>query len=195
MTAPDHTLESRFWMRVNKDGPIVTHVDGIDACWVWAGMRDKRGYGFLYVGGAKKVLAHRFSWELANGEISSGMHVLHRCDNPNCIRPSHLFVGTHADNMRDMASKGRARSGGCRGSGYNRAVLDEASVAVVMAQLAEGIPTGQVARNFGVSRGAILAISIGRTWTHVPWPEGASLSIERSPHFDWKAHKRGTHAA
>lgn len=181
MTTPDHRLESRFWVSVNKDGPVVSHVDGIDVCWVWTSYKDRRGYGMLGVGGKGKALAHRIAWKLANGDIPPGMCVLHRCDNPSCVRASHLFLGTHADNMRDMVSKGRAKSGGCRGSGCGGAVLSEGKVEIVKARLADGVSTGQVARELGVSRGAILAISIGRTWTHVPWPEGASLSIDRSP--------------
>lgn len=76
-------------------------------CWCWKGQRDKKGYGRIWKDGKKKA-AHRVSWELVNDDpIPDGMHVCHRCDNPPCVRPSHLFLGTHSDNMKDCAKKGR----------------------------------------------------------------------------------------
>lgn len=74
-------------------------------CWYWIGNINKFGYGQV---GQKR--AHRWSWELHNGEIPIGMHVLHKCDVRSCVNPDHLFLGTHTDNMRDMAKKGRGHS-------------------------------------------------------------------------------------
>ena len=79
-------------------------------CWVWQGSAGKDGYGrMVYRLDGQRVIrgAHRVSWEVANGPIPEGMHVLHRCDNPPCVNPAHLFLGTQADNMRDMTRKGR----------------------------------------------------------------------------------------
>ena len=76
-----------------------------DGCWLWVGSINHR-YGWLVVRG-RKVRAHRFSYELAYGLIPVGLLVLHRCDNPPCVRPDHLFVGTQTDNMQDMLRKGR----------------------------------------------------------------------------------------
>lgn len=76
-----------------------------DGCWEWTAGADRKGYGTITVGG-RKVGAHRFSYRLFVGEPGE-LFVLHRCDNPICVRPDHLFLGTHADNMRDMRSKGR----------------------------------------------------------------------------------------
>lgn len=92
----------RFWSKV----AITANPD---KCWLWDGAKDSRGYGRFNLGGhnGKTLLAHRFSWELTNGELSPDLDVCHHCDNPNCVNPSHLFLGTHKDNMNDRDKKGR----------------------------------------------------------------------------------------
>ncbi len=92
-------LTDVFWNQVEKGNH--------NGCWVWIGALDTLGYGHLTIK-RKLRLAHRVSWELANGSIPDGLHVLHHCDNPPCVNPSHLFLGTHLDNMRDMIAKGRS---------------------------------------------------------------------------------------
>lgn len=82
----------RFWARVEKS---------LDGCWLWTGSVRHFGHGHLNVN-RQRVLAHRFSWELAHGEIPSGTQVNHHCDNPRCVRPDHLYLGTQAENIRDM---------------------------------------------------------------------------------------------
>ena len=78
-------------------------------CWLWLGSVSPDGYGRVIIGG-KKVLAHRVAWEQVRGPIPQGMCVCHKCDTPACVNPSHLWLGTHTENMRDMSLKGRGRN-------------------------------------------------------------------------------------
>lgn len=77
-----------------------------ELCWIWTASKNSDGYGGLKLDGKSKK-AHRVSWEMHNGPIPPGMHVLHRCDNPPCVRPDHLFLGTHKKNMEDRELKKR----------------------------------------------------------------------------------------
>lgn len=99
------TLAERFWEKVSKGGPV--HPVLGTACWAWTASTNPNGYGKIFVAGRLQV-ASRVSWEMHNGPIPDGLFVLHHCDNPLCVRPAHLFLGTCADNVRDMWSKGRA---------------------------------------------------------------------------------------
>lgn len=91
----------RFWSKVDKSGD----------CWEWTACRTRAGYGQFKSDG-RLHRAHRLAWALTNGPIPEGKHVLHRCDNPGCVNPDHLFLGSHQDNMDDMSNKGRRKNPG-----------------------------------------------------------------------------------
>lgn len=152
---------------------------GRNGCIEWSGSRNEHGYGIQRIDG-RAVKAHRVAWEFAHGPIPAGQHVLHRCDNPPCVNPDHLFLGIHVDNMADMVAKGRAagatgdRHGSRthpervrRGSASGRAKLTEADIPVIRVRLAAGESQRSVARSYGVHHITILQIAHGETWRHV----------------------------
>lgn len=109
MRGKRNTLES-FWLRVDKLGPIPELKPNLGCCWLWLGRPTPRGYGQHRWEG-KMMRAHRVAWLVSVGPIPAGLFVLHHCDNPPCVNPAHLWLGTHDDNMRDRQEKGRTHVG------------------------------------------------------------------------------------
>lgn len=148
----------RFWSRVSK-------TEETAACWLWIGSRLPKGYGRFYPAVKVGLYAHRVSWEIANGRpVPEGLHVMHACDNPSCVNPAHLSVGTRSDNMRDAVSKGRAKHCERFGEQAPRAKLSNADVSAIKRRLLAGEAQNDVALEFGVTRGAITHIATGRSW-------------------------------
>ncbi len=132
-----------FWFQVRLS----------DGCWEWQGRKNLKGYGLASYQN-KSQLTHRIVWIMAHGSVPAGKHVCHHCDNPSCVRIDHLFVGTHADNMRDMHNKGRSG---------NRRVLTEDQVREIRKIGKRGrYSHGQIAVRFGVSRPLVQKV-IART--------------------------------
>lgn len=155
------TLTERFWEKVQRGGP--------EECWPWVASHDGHGYGKIGVGGrsGREIKAHRLAWILINGEIPVGLGVLHRCDNPPCCNPAHLFVGTHAENLADAHAKGRIRASRALGMANGRSKLTPERVTAIKALLGSGMNLCAIARRSGVSRGCIARIKDGTTWRHV----------------------------
>lgn len=164
--------EARFWSKVDKSGE----------CWNWTSAKDRKGYGKFSIGSSRKpdgsrrnsmVSAHRYSYEMHFGAIpkGEGFHgvcVLHRCDNPSCVRPEHLFLGTSKDNVHDMDKKGRRVTKAYRGENHANAVLSEESVRTIHARYRQGgITQSALAEKYGVCLATINHIITGRLWSHL----------------------------
>ncbi len=144
-------LHRRFDVKVQKTS----------GCWLWTGSLTK-GYGHFRVHG-QLMYAHRFAWEREHGrKIPDGLLVLHECDTPACVRPSHLFVGTQSDNMRDMVAKGRGGPPTLRGDACPWAKITEQDIAAICEMLEEGWPQTLIARYFRISQAHVSRIKLGR---------------------------------
>lgn len=148
----------RFWAKVARAGP--------DDCWMWTGTKPAFGHGQFRLNG-RAVYAHRFSWELIHGELPRGddVCVLHKCDVPACVNPSHLFVGTRKQNLSDMRNKGRGHNPPLlTGERHHSAKLTEDDVRAIRAS-SEG--QLQLASRYGVARRTINHIINRRIWRHI----------------------------
>lgn len=156
-------VERRFWSKVDRSA-------GPDACWPWTAsvFKDRDGYGKFQAGTSRAttrvVYAHRFAVELTTGEpIPAGMDVCHRCDNPVCCNPAHLFIGTRAENVADMVAKDR----GHRGERHPNTHLTEDDVRAIRSAAAAGTRHQELAVAFGMNRRSIGLIVERRTWRHL----------------------------
>jgi hypothetical protein len=147
----------QFWTMVDVLGP--------KQCWLWKGHKNKLGYGVIQLQG-HKYLTHRIAWTRTHGPIPAGKLVLHRCDNPGCVNPSHLFLGTQADNMRDRSSKHRQATGVTNG----RAQLDTYLVCEMRRMYRSGrYKQTRLAKMFGISQSVVHYIVTGKIWKGVDW--------------------------
>ena len=150
---PTHKMVSRFWDKVDFEGE----------CREWQGLKNPAGYGrvgFQY----QSLLAHRVSWMMTNGPVPPGLFVLHACDNPGCVRPSHLFLGDDAANHKDMVDKGRST----RGEKNAQSKITIEIVREIRQRSANGETHHQIAERYGVSRHHVTNILNRRRWAHVP---------------------------
>ncbi len=167
------TVEERLWSRVDKDGPQQPHMES--NCWLYGGTPSSI-YGHFWFDG-KQYLAHRISWELANGEeMPKELQACHRCDVPRCVRPDHIFPGTPLQNMQDKDAKGRGNYTAWRqerpelqprGERINTAVLSADDVRDIRTKFQEGKTTIELAEQYPVSRTNIYRIISRKTWAHI----------------------------
>ena len=149
------TLRERLYARVESRGD----------CLEWTGNKDPNGYGRINVDG-QPMLVHRIAWELHNGPIPEGICVLHHCDNPPCIRISHLFTGTVNDNVQDCIQKGRDRKRGLKGEDHNLAKLTETQVTEIRNSDERGV---DLAKRYDIGQTTISDIQKGRSWKHLEY--------------------------
>lgn len=147
------STEERFWEKVARAGE--------DECWLWTASCFSTGYGSFRASG-KKVGAHRFAYRLATGKnIRPSELVRHRCDNPRCVNPKHLELGSSRDNTDDMLERGRS----CRGSKQGSSVLSDEQVRLI--KKIQGLTLREIAKIFGVSFQHVHWIRTGKSWRHV----------------------------
>ena len=160
-------LDERFWSKVSRVS--------LNGCWEWTANKNNQGYGLYRPGGtAPKRLAHRLSYADRNGDIPKGMLVLHKCDNPLCVNPDHLVLGTFRDNTQDMVAKGRHRykpSGIAPptliGVANPKAKLTEEIVRKLRSEMAAGKAVRAIARELSMDAATIRDIRNRKTWRHV----------------------------
>lgn len=152
-------LATRLWSRVQRG----------DGCWEYIGSKNPNGYGQLNSGTGGIVRAHRAAWEATQGPIPAGACVCHTCDNPACVRPSHLFLGSRSDNMRDAVAKGRHRHAvnPMPGERHPLAKIDKETALAVKSMRADGVSGRAVARIVGLSPAQVSRIHTGKRWAHV----------------------------
>lgn len=151
------TPEKQFWNHVA--------VAASDECWEWNGCRSKQGYGLVNVA-YSGISAHRLSWTIHFGPIPDGIWVLHRCDNPPCCNPAHLFLGTCQDNVDDKIAKGRQKS--VDGELNPRSKLANTDILTIRRLRAQGESLKALAEQFNVSMTTISRAALRKAWRHVP---------------------------
>lgn len=155
----------RFWSRVD--------IAEKDKCWNWEGVRFKKTSDQLDYGRYGSTVAHRVAWEMTIGPIPHGLMVLHKCDNPPCVNPNHLFLGTATENMQDCARKGRAGGEPRYGEDNPVSILTENQVRDILSMKPPYEPLNVTGKRYGVKGGTIWAVRHRKIWKHII-PPGAS---------------------
>lgn len=146
----------RFWKNIKFS-------DSNIECWEWVGRKSYKKYGIMKIN-SRNVQAHRFSYELHSGkEVPENMLVCHTCDNPSCVNPNHLFLGTIADNNADRDKKGRK----ALGEKCGKSKLLEEDIRCIRQMFSLGYSDSEISKYFSVWHTTIRAIRIGRCWSHV----------------------------
>lgn len=150
------SLSTRFFRKVDRTA----------TCWIWTGNTSRNGYGSIQSGGkgSPTLSAHRLSYEMHKGQIPEGCVVMHSCDNPSCVNPDHLSIGTFKENTADMIAKGRKRTIAPKGIDNGKAKLNDSLVRYIRQSSKNA---ASIARELSLSANCIRGVRTGRTWSHV----------------------------
>jgi predicted XRE-type DNA-binding protein len=162
-TFPHKSLQERFWSNVN--------ITDLFECWNWIGDINNLGYGRLSFKG-QRTKAHRLSYTLNIGPILGNLFVCHKCNNPSCVNPSHLYLGTSQDNMTDKVKANRQSHASSPGEKNGMSVLTESQVIEIIGLLKTANMTQkEIAKKYSTGRSAISHINLNNTWTYLPRPQ------------------------
>jgi len=163
---PRPTAKDRFWRKVDKEGP--THPILKTHCWIWTGARIESNYGIFTDDSKNSTLVHRYSFELHKEKIPIGMCICHHCDNPPCVNPSHLFIGTRKDNNKDRDNKNRQVVR--KGEQFTHAKLNNQIVQEIRSRYSPGClknGANAMSREYGVSTTLIKYVIRKKIWKHI----------------------------
>lgn len=164
----------RFWSKVDKNGPVVR--EELGQCWLWTGKVNDQGYGQFYIGVKKsRPRAHRVSFAIATGrDVVSLGYICHRCDNPPCVNPGHLYEGTARSNTADMTARGR----------HGRAKMTESQVVEARTRAASGENMHDIIRDLDLDYLEVRNAAAGKTWSHLTDPPPVNDLV-------WSKHPEG----
>lgn len=166
----------RFWAKVD--------MRRTDECWPWKASVNPYGYGRFKIASYETTTASRVALIASTRQEPDGMQVLHRCDNPRCCNPNHLYFGTHEQNMRDKIERNRCRSGDQRGAKNGAAKLDDAQLALVVRRLQSGWSNTSIAEDLPIGHAMVSKIRLGHLWRE----QTAALGYEPKPHPNMAKH-------
>lgn len=150
-------IMKRFWLKVHIPNDITQ-------CWEWLAYKNKKGYGKFSLYHGCMIYATRISYIYYYGDIDSQLNLCHHCDNPGCVNPNHLFLGTQYDNLQDMVNKNRS----CKGSKNNTNLTESDIIQMLMDIFNNKYHNrSEILLKYNISRTALYNILNGRTWTHI----------------------------
>lgn len=173
------TDEQRFWKNVNREGPVPEHMPHLGPCWPWTAGKSRAGYGMFRVNG-KSEYTHRMAYENYFGPIPEGLSVLHKCDNPSCVSPIHIWAGTHKANSQDALKKGRLHKQAAtlkrlwkekwtdrRGENVPHKLTEETVLEIRRTYKKGVFGFKRIVKRFGISFGLAQRIIARKTWSHL----------------------------